>query len=90
MRTLKVASRIGASLEIAVAEQPDLAEVPLLVARQRPSSRLRLPDEAEIEADQEQDEMNERAIGTDLGRFDKARSQERHRDIGQIQIEQDA
>jgi hypothetical protein len=48
------------------------------------------PDEAEIETEQEENEMDDGTATADLGCFDKTCSQKRHRNIGEIEIEQDA
>jgi hypothetical protein len=48
------------------------------------------PDEAKIEAEHEEDEMNDRAASADLGCFDKTCPQQRHGNIGEIEIEQNA
>jgi len=45
------------------------------------------PDEAKIETEHEEDEMDDGAASADLGCFDKIRPQERHRNIGEIEIE---
>jgi len=49
-------------------------------------SRLWFPDEAKVETEQEKDEMDDGAATTDLRCFDKARPQQRHRNIGEIEI----
>ena len=51
---------------------------------------LWLPDEAKIKADQEENEMDDGTATADLWCFDKLRPQQRHRDIGEIEIEQNA
>jgi hypothetical protein len=48
---------------------------------------LSSPDEAKIKTEHEENEMNDGAASTDLGRFDKTRPQQRHRNIGEIEIE---
>src|SRR6516165_3198248 len=48
------------------------------------------PDEAKIETEHEEDEMDDGAASADLGCFDKTRPQQRHRNIGEIEIEQNA
>jgi len=45
-------------------------------------------DEAKIETDQEEDEMNDRAVSADVGCLDETGPQQRHRNIGEIEIEQ--
>src|SRR6516164_9645775 len=47
-------------------------------------------DEAEIKAEQEEYEMDDRAVGAQPGAFDNTRPQHTHRDIGEIEIEQNA
>src|SRR5215475_10492596 len=49
---------------------------------------LWLPDEAKIETKQEEDEMDDGSATADLRCFDKTCSQQRHRNIGEIEIEQ--
>jgi hypothetical protein len=53
-------------------------------------SSLWLLNEPKIETEQEEDEMDDRADTADLRCFDKIRPQQRHRNIGEIEIEQDA
>jgi hypothetical protein len=53
-------------------------------------SSLWLPDEAKIETEQEEDEMDDGAATADLRCFDKTRPQQRHRNIGETEIEQNA
>ena len=53
-------------------------------------SGLWLPDEAKIETEQEEDEMDDGAATADLRCFDKTGLQQRHRNIGEIEIEQNA
>src|SRR5215831_10976052 len=48
------------------------------------------PDEAKIETEPEEDEMDDGAAGADLGCFDKTCPQQGHRNIGEIKIEQNA
>src|SRR5262245_53285507 len=50
---------------------------------------LWLPDEAKIETDQEEDQMDDGAATADLRCLDKTCPQQRHRNIGEIEIEQD-
>jgi hypothetical protein len=52
-------------------------------------SGLRLLDETKIETEQEEDEMDDGAASADLGCFDKTGPQQRHRNICEIEIEQD-
>src|SRR5579862_7673581 len=54
------------------------------------SRRLRLPEEAVIEAQQEQHQMHKRAREAYLRREDDARSHERHRHLREIEIDLDA
>src|SRR5215813_10480891 len=49
-----------------------------------------LPDEAKIETEQEEDEMYDGPATADLRCFDKTCPQQRHRNIGEIEIEQNA
>src|SRR5215831_8603887 len=49
-----------------------------------------LPDEAKIETEQEEDEMDYGAATADLRCLDKTCPQQRHRNIGEIEIEQNA
>jgi len=49
-----------------------------------------LLDEAKIETEQEEDEMDDGAGAADLGCFDKTCTQQRHRNVGEIEIEQNA
>jgi hypothetical protein len=51
---------------------------------------LWLPDEAKIGTQQREDEMDDGAVTTDPMCFDKTCSQDRHRNIGQMEIEQKA
>jgi hypothetical protein len=51
---------------------------------------LWLPDEAKIETEQEEDEMDDGPSTADLWCFDKICSQQRHRNVGEIEIEQNA
>jgi hypothetical protein len=53
-------------------------------------SSLWLPDEAKIETEQEEDEMDDGAATADLRCFDKTCPQQGHRNIGEIEIEQNA
>ena len=53
-------------------------------------SRLLLPDETKIETEQEEDEMDDGAATADLRCFDETCPQQRHRYIGEIEIEQNA
>jgi hypothetical protein len=53
-------------------------------------SSLWLPDEAKIETEQEEDGMDDGAATADLRCFDKTSPQQRHRNIGEIQIEHNA
>ena len=46
------------------------------------------PDEAEIKTEQEENEMDDGTATADLGCFDKNCPQKRHRNIGEIEIEQ--
>jgi hypothetical protein len=46
--------------------------------------------EAKIETEHEEDEMDNGAASTDFGCFDKTCPQQRHRNIGEIEIEQNA
>jgi hypothetical protein len=48
-----------------------------------------LPDEAEIDTEQEENEMDDGTATADLGCCDKTCPQERHRNIGEIEIELD-
>jgi hypothetical protein len=54
------------------------------------ASSLWLADEAKIETEQEEDEMDDGAATADLRCFDKTCPQKRHRNIGEIEIEQNA
>ena len=67
-------------------ELPDLLER----IREPSSSNLRFSDEAKIETEQEEDEMDDGAATADLRCFDKTCPQQRHRNIGEIEIEQNA
>ena len=53
-------------------------------------SSLWFPDKAKIETEQEEDEMDDGAATAELRCFDKTSPQQRHRDIGEIEIEQNA
>ena len=53
-------------------------------------SSLCLPGEAKIETQQEEDEMDDGAATANLRCFDKTCTQQRHRNIGEIEIEQNA
>ena len=53
-------------------------------------SSLWLADEAKIETEQEEDEMDDGAATADLRCSDKTCPQQRHRNIGEIEIEQNA
>ena len=44
-------------------------------------------DEAKMETEHEEDEMDDGAASADLGCFDKTRPQQRYRNIGEIEIE---
>jgi hypothetical protein len=46
-----------------------------------------LPDEAKVETEQEEDEMDYAAGAADLRCFDKTCPQQRHRNVGEIEIE---
>jgi len=50
-------------------------------------SSLWLPEEAKIETEQEEDEMDDGAAPADLRCFDETCPQQRHRNIGEIEIE---
>jgi hypothetical protein len=50
-------------------------------------SSLWLPEETKIETEQEEDEMDDGAATADLRCFDKTCPQQRHRNIGEIEIE---
>jgi hypothetical protein len=52
-------------------------------------SSLWLPDEPGIETNQEDNEMDDGPATADLRCFDKTCPQQRHRNIGEIEIEQD-
>jgi hypothetical protein len=54
------------------------------------SSLFWLPDEAKVETEQEEDEMDDGATTADLRCFDETCPQERHRYISKIEIEQNA
>ena len=54
------------------------------------SSSLWLSDEAKIETEQEEDEMDDGAPAADLRCLDKTCPQQMHRNIGEIAIEQNA
>ena len=49
-----------------------------------------LSNKTKIEARQEEDEMDDGAATADLRRLDKTCAQQRHRNIGEIEIEQNA
>ena len=67
---------------------PPLTEEPVVCAHGVASvSSIWLPDEAKIETEQEEDEMDDRAAPADLRRFDKTCPQQRHRNIGEKKIE---
>jgi hypothetical protein len=67
---------------------PPLTEEPMVCVHGMASvSSLWLPDEAKIETEQEEDEMDDGAAPADLRRFDKTCPQQRHRNIGEIEIE---
>jgi hypothetical protein len=53
-------------------------------------SSLWLPDKAKIETEQKEDEMDDGAATADPRGFDKTCPQQRHRNIGGIEIEQNA
>src|ERR1700730_9564453 len=53
-------------------------------------SSLWLPDEAKIETEREEDEMDDGAATADLRCFDKTYPKERHRNICETEIEQNA
>jgi hypothetical protein len=53
-------------------------------------SSLWFPDKAKIETEPEEDEMDDGATTADLRCFDKTSPQQRHRDIGKIEIEHNA
>jgi hypothetical protein len=53
-------------------------------------SRLWLSDEAKIETEQEEDEMDDGTATADLRCFDKTCPQQRHRNVGEIEIKQNA
>jgi hypothetical protein len=53
-------------------------------------SSLWLSDEAKVEAEQEEDEMDDGAAKADLRCEDKTCPQQRHQNIGEIEIEQNA
>jgi hypothetical protein len=53
-------------------------------------SSLWLPNEAKIETAREEDEMDDGAATADLRCFDKTCPEQRHRNIGEIEIEQNA
>ena len=48
------------------------------------------PCETKIETEHEENEMDDRAAGADLGGFDKTCPQQGYRNIGEIEIEQNA
>jgi hypothetical protein len=51
---------------------------------------VRLPQEPEIEAQQEQDEVDEGSAGADCRRLDKVRAEQGHGNIREVEIEEDA
>jgi len=60
----------------------------IAAVRETSVSGFWLRDKAEIETEQEEDEVDDGAATADLRSFDKARPQQRHRNIGEIEIEQ--
>jgi hypothetical protein len=48
-----------------------------------------LPDEAEIEGDQEEGEMRDRAQAVDLGRYHEIRAEDRDRRVDEVEVKQD-
>ena len=51
---------------------------------------LLLPDKAKIEIGQEEEKMDDGAASADPGCFNKTCAQQRHRNIGEIEVEQNA
>ena len=54
-----------------------------------PRSALLFPDEAEVERDQEESEMRDRAQAVDLGRYHEIRAEDRDRRVDEVEVKQD-